>query len=196
MPETSNEVKFILGSSSKYRKEILESKGYEFDVMAPDIDEKAIRTPDSYQLSLLIARAKADALLPQISESSLIVTADQVVVCGGLLHQKPKDSQEARLFLKRYSNGAAAETVSALVVVNTHNNKRAEGVDIAKVYFKIMPPLAIEDFIKNGDPYSKAGGFAIQSPILKPYFNKMEGTEDSVMGMPLKLLEKLIKQVS
>lgn len=188
-------MKIILGSSSKYRKEVLESNGYQFETMSPDIDEKAIRTEDYYKLPLLLARAKADALIPRISELSLVITADQVVVCGSYLYEKPKDEQEAKVYLTRYSNGTPAETVSALVVVNTRNNKRAEGVDIAKVYFNFIPFWAIEDFVKNGDPYSKAGGFAIQSPILKPYLNRVEGTNDSVMGMPLQLLEKLLKEV-
>lgn len=188
-------MKIILGSSSKYRKAVLESNGYEFEIMSPDIDEKAIRTHDYYQLPLLIARAKADALIPKVSEDALVITSDQVVVCNNDLHEKPKDQEEAKVFLEKYSNGHPAETVSALVVTNTKNGKRVEGIDIAKVYYNPIPAMTVEEFIKNGDPFSKAGGFAIQSAILQPYQNRIEGTEDCVMGMPLELLEKLIKEV-
>lgn len=188
-------MKIILGSSSKYRRAVLEGKGYKFEVMSPDIDEKAIRTEDYYKLPILLARAKADALLPRISENALVVTSDQVVVCNGDLHEKPQDAVEAKLFLQKYGKGYPAETVSALVVTNTANGKKAEGVDIAKTHYNFIPENVIDDFIENGDPYSKAGGFAIQSPILQPYQNKLEGTEDSTMGMPLELLERLIKEV-
>lgn len=188
-------MKIILGSASKFRKAVLEENGYQFEVMSPDIDEKTIRADDYYKLPLLLANAKADALIPRISDSSLVITADQVVVCGSFLHEKPQDANEAKLALERYSNGLPAETVSALVVLNTTNGKRAGGVDIAKVFFKAMPPSVIEDFIRNGDPYSKAGSFAVQSPILKPYVEKIEGTIDSVMGMPIQLLEKLTNEV-
>lgn len=193
--QKSRTMKIILGSSSKYRKAVLDGKGYQFEVMSPDIDEKAIRSKDYYKLPLLLARAKGDALLPKISEDALVITSDQVVVCNGDLHEKPQDAVEAKLFLQKYGKGYPAETVSALVVTNTTNGKKAEGIDIAKMYYNFIPDVVIDDFIKNGDPFSKAGGFAIQSPILQPYQNRLEGTEDSTMGMPLELLEKLIKEV-
>lgn len=188
-------MKIILGSSSKYRKQLLEEKGYQLEVMVPDIDEKAIRADDYHTLPLLVARAKSDALVSKVYQSAILVTADVIVVCDGNLYEKPKDAQEARLFLKRYSDGHPAEVISALVVTNTANNKRAEGTDVAKVFFSAMPQAVIEDFIENGDPYSKAGGFGIQIPILKPYVNKIEGTRECVMGMPTDLLERLIKEV-
>lgn len=188
-------MKLILGSSSKYRRAVLEKNGYQFEVMSPDIDEKAIRTDNYYQLPLLLARAKGEALIPRISEEALVITSDQVVVCNGNLHEKPRDEQEARLFLSRYGLGHPAETVSAIVVTNTKNGKKAEGVDIAKTFYNVIPEEAIDAFVKNGDPYTKAGGFAIQSPILQPYMDRIEGTEDSIMGMPLKLLEELCARV-
>lgn len=74
--------KVILGSSSKWRKEMLSKMGYTFDTMSPDIDEKgnwyytgqtllrlrclAIRDPNPHVLTLKIARAKAEALLPKV----------------------------------------------------------------------------------------------------------------------------------
>ena len=64
-------MKIILGSSSRWRKQILEQAGYTFKVMSPDIDEKAIRHADSEQLALAIANAKADKLLEQITEPAI-----------------------------------------------------------------------------------------------------------------------------
>ncbi|MDQ3014720.1 MAG: Maf family protein [bacterium] len=188
-------MKIIFGSSSKYRRAVLEKHGYQFEVMSPDIDEKAIRTDDYYQLPLLLAYAKARALISLISEPAIVITADQVVVCNGDLHEKPQSSEEAKIFLQKYSNGHPAETVAALVVTNLENGKQTAGVDIAKVHYNFIPESVMDDFIKNGDPFTKAGGFAIQSSILQPYMQKVEGTEDSIMGMPIKLLEKLLAEV-
>src|SRR3989344_872465 len=106
-------MKIILGSSSKYRKELLENAGYQLQVMVPDIDEKAIRTDDFNQLPLLVARAKLDALIPKIAEPSIAITADVIVVCAGSVYEKPKDEQEARFFLKSYSDGNPAEVIAA-----------------------------------------------------------------------------------
>jgi len=188
-------MKLILGSGSKPRKKVLDENGYQFEVMSPDIDEKAIRTDDHYALPSLLARAKSDALLSRINEPVIVITADQVVVCNKSLHEKPMNLAEAKAFLKKYNDGHPAETVSALTVVNTVNGKRSHGVDIAKTFFNPIPDSVIEDFVAQGDPLSKAGGFCIESVILAPYIARIEGAKDSVLGMPLNLLEKLISEV-
>lgn len=188
-------MKLILGSSSKYRREVLEKAGYAFEVMSPDIDEKAIRHDDFYKLPLLITKAKSEALASKVHVPAFVITADQIVVCDGKLYEKPKDADEARAFLTSYSNGHLAETVSGVGVFNTQNKKYSQGNDIAKIYFKPIPEAVMEEFIRNGDPYSRAGGFAIQSPILIPYIAKIEGTRESVMGLPIHLLEKLMEEV-
>jgi septum formation protein len=189
-------MKLVLGSASKYRKAILESMGYRFDVALADIDEQSIRSDDYYELPLLLARAKADALLGRVGADVVIITADQVVVCNRALYEKPKDEQVAKAYLAEYGRGHPAETVSALVVTNSRTGVRAEGVDIARVYYHPIPDAVVDAFVRDGDPFSKAGGFEVQSPILRPYLKAVEGAEDSVMGMPLGLLDRLITKVS
>jgi len=189
-------MKLILGSASRYRQAVLQGVGYQFDVVPPHIDEKAIRSDDHYELPLLLARAKADALAPQVGKDVLLITADQVVVCNHALHEKPRNAMEAKAYLARYGRGHPAETVSALVVTNTSTGERAEGADIAKVHYGTIPDAVVEEFVREGDPFSKAGGFEVQSPILRPYLKAVEGAEDSVMGMPLGLLDRLITKVS
>ena len=73
-------MKIILGSQSKGRRHVLESMGYEFGVMSSNIDEKAIRFNDPQKLTIALAHAKADALLPRIQEPALLITSDQVVL--------------------------------------------------------------------------------------------------------------------
>jgi septum formation protein len=180
-------MKIILGSSSKYRKALLQEHGYEVEVISPDINEEAIRSDNYYELPLLLARAKATALLPKVSTSSIMVTADVVVICRGDLYEKPKNAKEARSFLETYSGGPPAEVIAALVVNNTANGKQAEGVDMTSVHFNFIPLKAIDSFIKEGDPFTKAGGFGIQSPILQPYIKEIRGSRESIMGMPMQL---------
>ena len=188
-------MKLILGSGSKGRKFILENAGYDFDVMTADIDEKAIRNDDYEKLPLLIARAKAEAIFPRIADPAILITSDQVVVCDGELREKPKDKEEARKFLKSYAEGKVAQTNTAVVVVNTGNGKQAEGVDVAKVYFKEIPDEKIGQFVEEGNALSLAGGFTTDNPVLLPYIDRIEGDEDSVIGLPMKLVEKLLDKV-
>lgn len=65
-------MKLILGSKSIGRKRVLEKWGYEFEVMASDIDEKAIRCENYDILPLLIARGKTQALLPKLKKKQFL----------------------------------------------------------------------------------------------------------------------------
>ncbi|MFA6257783.1 MAG: Maf family protein [Candidatus Paceibacterota bacterium] len=187
-------MKLILGSSSKYRKNILEKAGYVFDILVPDIDERLIETNDPYERPLVVARAKADVLIPKIKEPALLITSDVIAVCDGKVREKPNSTEKAREFLREYGGGVGPEGVTAIVVYNTVTKEYFEGIDKAQVFFNKFPESVIEDFIKNGDALGRAGGFGVQSPILRPYVKKIKGDEESIVGMPVSLLKKLLKQ--
>ncbi len=188
-------MKIILGSSSISRKKVLEMNGYAFELASPDIDERGIQSLDNYELPLLIAREKAAALSKNVDQDAILICADQITIYDGAIHHKPENEIEARNFLEKYSSGNPLETVAALVVINTKTGAKSEGINIAKTYFQHIPEKVRDDFIAYENPYVMGGGFAVDSPILGPYVNKIEGTMDSVMGMPLELLEKLINDV-
>ena len=187
-------MKIILGSASKGRQEVLEKAGYEFEVMAADIDEKAIRFSDPQRLTLALANAKADALLPRIVESALLITSDQVVFHNGEIREKPESEEQAREYLRTCAEHPS-QTVTAVAVTNTQTGERKDGVDLAKVYFNPIPRDVIEKYIQEGTPLAHAGGFTITSPIIRPYVQRIEGAEDSVIGLPMELTEKLISEV-
>lgn len=186
--------KIILGSASKWRRQILEKAGYEFGVMEPNIDERKIRHSDPKKLALALAYAKADALIPQIKEPALLITVDQVVLCNGHIYEKPNSAQEAREFMHSYSQHPA-QTITAVVVTNTKNSKQVSGVDIVNITFKPIPKSVIEELIAKGEIFSCAGGFQIEDENgnLNPYIENIDGAVDSVKGLPIKLMEDLIQ---
>jgi septum formation protein len=190
-------MKLILGSASKWRKQILAAAGYIFSVMDPNIDEKTIRHADPEQLVLMLAKAKAEALLPKIHGAALLITTDQVVVCNGEIFEKPANSAEARYYMGCY-NKYPAFTYTAIVVTNTETKHQVSEVDIAKVYFKPIPDEVIEELISHGEIFHCAGGFQIEgeSGELNDYIKKVEGDVDSVKGLPLKLLRKILSKAS
>lgn len=163
--------------------------------MPADIDEKAIRSDDYEQLPLLIARAKAAALLPKIAVDAILITSDQVVECAGELREKPETEDEVFRYLASYAT-EPAQTNSAVVVTNTRTGKQAEGIDIARTYFKPIPETVVKELIADGAILHAAGAFVIENPIMKPYVDRLEGTPDSVMGLPLNLTLRLIDEVS
>lgn len=168
--------------------------GCHFETMAADIDEKAIRDDDPEKLTLLLAHAKADALLPQICSSSILITSDQVVVCGGAILEKPESEDQARKHLQGYAQSPAI-TVTAVVVTNTGTKKRLEGVDVAKVLFRVIPSFVIEQLIQRGAILQNAGAFSIEDPQLKDYIIRIEGEPESVKGLPKEMTKRLIKAV-
>lgn len=188
-------MKLILGSQSFGRKYVLEKAGYRFDVMAADIDEKAIRSDDYEELPLLLARAKAKKLLGLIHEPAILITSDQVVVCNGELREKPEIESVARQYLETYKKHPA-QTNTAVVVTNTKTGKQAEGLDIAKVFFKPIPDSVIDALMKEGKVLQTAGGFMVEDTMLEPYVDHIEGETSSVTGLPLTLTKQLIEKVS
>jgi septum formation protein len=184
-------MKIILGSQSKGRKKIMEEMGLEFEVMSADIDEKAIRHDDPKKMVLSIAQAKADALRAQLNESAVLVTADTVVVWQNEVREKPKDAQEAIIFLHGY-NIAPAKVVTGVVVTNLATGKSQSVVDVATVYFKHHSDEEIGRLVTDGHVLNYAGAFTL---LDKGHVERIDGTIDSVIGLPKDLTKKLIDEV-
>lgn len=185
-------MKIILGSASKQRKRVLERWGYTLEVMKPDIDEKAIRFEDPHKLTMALAKAKAEALRFRIKEPALLITADQVVLCNGEILEKPENAEEARRFLRRYAQ-YPAQPINAVVVTNTQTGMQVGEHDIDTVYFRPFPEEVIEQLIREGNIFSQSGAFSLEDPLVAPYVDHIEGTLDSIEGLPKELTEKLLK---
>ncbi|MEO5927515.1 MAG: Maf family protein [Patescibacteria group bacterium] len=183
----------ILGSQSKGRAKVLTELGISFTQMSADIDEKSIRHEDATQLTLLLSRAKADALLLKIQERAILITSDSVVVCDGKILEKPVDATEVREFLAMYAKHPA-QTVTSVVAANTETGKRAEGTDIATIFFKEVPAERVEEIIAEGICFTQAGGFGVQNPLFQPFVT-IEGEIESVMAMPKALTLRLLAEV-
>lgn len=189
-------MKIILGSQSENRKAVLAHAGYAFDIMVSDIDEKVIRHDDFYELPLLLAEAKADALLPKINEPALLITADQVIVWNGELREKPRDLAEARRYLETFSESEyPAECVNGIMVTNTETRKSMLEREISRVYFTKIPANIIERFLIECNPLKYAGGFTPQAPLLRPYL-RIDGTSESVLGLPMDVVERCMKELT
>jgi len=187
-------MKIILGSSSKWRKKVLSEMGYNFEVMLPGIDEKAIRLDDPTKLTQALAEAKAKALKERIKEPCILITADQVVVWNGQIREKPESQEQAKEFLRSYTEYPPA-TYSSVMVTNTVTGKSVKGTDIAAAHFDPIPDEVIEQLSRDPDILNSAGAFVTEHPLLDPYLKKFEGTKDSVMGLPKALTQKLIELV-
>jgi septum formation protein len=186
-------MKIILGSASARRQTILKAMGYEFDIMPADINEKAIRDSDPEKLTMTLANAKADALTPRIKESAILITSDLVVVFQGKIIEKPESKEEAYRVLNAY-NQEPISTVCSVVVTNTKTGKRFFGTDVSIVYFNPIPPENIKEFVESGKVFEHAGSFAAENPLFALFVKKIDGTLESIMGMPVDLTKRLIEE--
>lgn len=188
-------MKIILGSQSVSRQRILTRAGYEFEVMSADIDEKAIRSENIKELVIMLANAKADALLKVINEPTILITADQIVVCNGEAREKPIDADEAKRFLRSYAEHPV-EALNGIAVVNTGNGKRVTRFDISTVKFQPISEGIIKRLIEQGNIFNQAGAFSAEDPLLESSIEYIDGTIDSIEGLPMDVVKEMIIQVS
>ena len=189
-------MKIILGSKSENRRWVLRQARYTFGVMVADVNEKSIRHDNFYELPLLLARAKTEALLPRVKESALLITADQVVVWKNELREKPRDLNEARRFLETFSGSPfPAECVNGIMITNTTTGHSKLEREISKVFFSKIPPENIESFLASGDALAFAGGFTPQSPLIAPFI-RIEGSLESVLGLPINVVKRYMKEMT
>jgi septum formation protein len=186
-------MKIILGSQSKGRKRVMEEMGFQFEVMSSDIDEKAIRHDDPKILTMTLAHAKADVILPKIKEEAILITTDTVVVCNGKVLEKPEDENEAREFLRSYAV-YPVEIITSVVVTNTAIKKQVEGTGSATIYFYPIPEEVIDQLIAEKEIFNLAGAFDIFG-VFEKYIQKIEGERESIIGLPKALTLKLIEEV-
>lgn len=187
-------MRLVLGSSSRWRRQLLAKTGVEFTTSSPDIDERSIRHDDPEALVCALAQAKLEALLMRVTEPSVIIASDQVTLLNGEICEKPRDAAEAREMMRRSSDEPSA-TVTAVAVANTATGARAHGIDTVRIWIKPLPDDLIERLIEQGDVMGCSGALSIEEPLLQPHVARVDGALDSVIGLPLALTRKLVESV-
>ncbi|KAF8060496.1 Eefsec [Scenedesmus sp. PABB004] len=165
--------------------------GFTYEVVKPDIDEKAIRRDEPRELVLALAHAKADAVLEMLRRQAppggdcgdgYLITCDQVVLHEGAVREKPADVAEAHRFIHSYA-ASPAQTVGGVVATRLRTGKRVEAVEVCAIHMTDMPDDVIDALIAEGDVMWCAGGLMVEHPAVVPYVTRIEGTQDAVMGL-------------
>ena len=205
---------FICGTGSASRRLILENAAYSFDVVKADIDERAIgcrssgALPQAQELVMLLGHKKADAIMEalqldpkwssclqehSVDAHQVLLTADQIVTCAGKVLEKPLNESEAREMLSMYSTNPCS-TVGSLVMTDLRTGRRWERLDNATIYFSPLSDDCIHDMIEEGMCYHCAGALMIENPLMLPFIIRVEGSEESVMGLNTALLAELFEE--
>jgi septum formation protein len=201
----------LLGSASFTRKLILKEMGVPFVKCVRPIDEKGLgdRSQDApSDLVLTLAKAKMEHLvreiqagnckddLPHDGDEWIVLTGDQVVTCNGKILEKPETVEEAREFVASYRTHAPS-TVGSCVLTHLPSGIQVSGVDTATIYFSTSIPTDLVDrLVDLGEPIlSCAGGLMIEHPLTKEHLERIDGTEDSVMGLSKDLVLRLLQEL-
>lgn len=189
-------MRLILASASPRRAEILRNAAIAFEMQATLLDEsrREGETPGDYvrRLALEKARAAADADARRHSGDGLIVGADTVVVAGEEILGKPASEEDARRMLRRLS-GASHEVHTGLAVLRRPDKTERVVEEITRVTFAPLSGEDIESYLATGEPFDKAGAYAIQG-IGGRYVTRIEGCYFNVMGLPLARLWSLLRE--
>lgn len=176
----------ILASNSPRRRQLLSVTGWDFQIRPVDIDESPLpgEAPDLYVLRL--ARAKAQAAL--LNEGEVLLTADTTVADGERILGKPAGADEARAMLRDLR--ARRHTVYTAIGVRG-DLPGGEATDhlqtdlcATQVWMRNYSDAEIEEYIASGDPFDKAGAYAIQHAQFHPV-ERIEGCFACVVGLPV-----------
>ncbi len=175
-------IPLVLASASPRRRELLARLGILFEVRPSDLHEE---TPANFGPELAarrLARLKAESAR-LLDTQSAIIAADTVVALDGELLGKPRDEHQAREMLLRL-RGREHLVVSAVAVMRARGRAALLRHPVTRVLMRAYSDAEIAASITRGDPFEKAGAYAIQDAAFKPV-ERYDGCYCNVVGLSL-----------
>lgn len=184
--------RIILASGSEARKKLLDKIKLDFEIQPSDFEE--IMNPDTppEELAVELALGKARDVAAK-NKNAIIIAADSFVILDGKYLGKPHSVGEARAMLRQIS-GKKQSFVTGMAIIDTDSGKTFTDFDISEIWVKELTDEEIEDYIKTGEPFSKAGGYAIQE-IGSIFIEKVQGSYTSIVGLPINKVYKILKEL-
>ncbi len=180
--------RLVLASRSPRRAELLTAAGFEFDMVAVDVDETQQPGEPAHVYVARLALAKAGRAVDR-AQGRLILGADTTVVIDGQALGKPADALEAVSMLERLS-GRTHEVLTGVALVNgTWNSAR---VETTRVTFLELTAAEIAWYVATGEPMDKAGAYAVQG-FASRFVTTIEGSYSNVVGLPIASIYALLR---
>lgn len=193
-----NQAMLVLASNSPRRRELLALLDIPFTVFSVAIDETPLlqEHPSAYVERL--ARHKAKQTAARWQGEAFILAADTTVAIQDSTGKweilgKPQDTQEAERMLRRL-RGCTHQVLTGLALLHTSTVQQWSDVCISEVPIRNFSDAEMYAYIASGDPFDKAGAYAIQHAGFHPVEN-FSGCFANVMGLPLCHLVRLLERV-
>jgi len=133
-----------------------------------------------------LANAKAAAAAGRVSGAAIVLGADTEVVVDGEVLGKPVADLDARDMLRRLS-GRVHEVVTGLELIRLPDRATRSELEVTRVTFAALSADEINSYVATGEPFDKAGGYAIQGRAGR-FITRVEGCYFNVVGLPLSRL--------
>ena len=180
----------ILASASPRRKILLEEAGLKFKIVESGIKEYLDPKSEPHALAEKLSLEKAKAVFIN-NKDSIIIAADTIIVCDKKILGKPKDENDAKKMLE-FLSGKIHLIITGFTIIDG-NNVITESEE-TKVEMKKINEKEIETYIRTGEPFGKAGAYAIQG-IAKKFIKKVDGDLFNAIGLPVIALLKELKKL-
>lgn len=191
--ENLKRYELLLASKSPRRQYLLKELGLDFEVRTKEVDESFPDNLKAHEIPLYLCEKKANAFDEELNDNTIVITADTIVWLPQTneVLNKPENFDDAVRMLQLLS-GKMHEVYTGVCLKSKTKTKSFYA--LTKVYFKEISQEEIEFYIKNYNPYDKAGAYGAQEYIGYIAIEKIEGTYFNVMGLPVKkLYEELLK---
>lgn len=192
MKNLDNLGRIILASKSPRRKYILKKINLDFKVIPSDIIEDFNETSPS-RLVQTWAFEKAKKVSMN-NLNNFVIGADTVVVLDKIIMGKPRNANESREMLCMLS-GKTHKVFTGVSIQNINKNINELFYSMTEVELNIIPDNVINYYIKNYEPYDKAGSYGIQD-WFSSQIKKINGCYYNVMGLPLSKVFKCLYDLS
>lgn len=185
----SEDYPLFLASASPRRKELLNQVELPFQAVPSNIDEKGDDRVADRNRAALLAQMKAVDVYKKIGQH-WVLGADTIVALGNKILGKPADAKEVHAMLSLLS-GQEHIVVTGIALLDPSGKKAYLGTTTTRVRMKAISKEDISNYLATGEPYGKAGSYAIQG-IGAFMVEGITGSYTNVVGLPLCVLIKAL----
>ncbi len=182
-----------LASSSPRRRELLALIGLPFRVIPAPIDEQRHPGELPEDFARRLSREKAETAARVLQPPTLILAADTIVVDSDDVLGKPGDPAEAAAMLRRL-RGRTHRVLTGITLLDTAARRMLTEVACSPVSMRSYRDEEIDAYVADGDPFDKAGSYAIQHEGFQPVTG-FDHCFANVMGLPLCHLTRMLHRI-
>ncbi len=182
--------RLILASRSPRRYELLQAVGLDIDIIPSGVTEEAIPGESPPEHVIRLAAAKAQEVGTRYPDL-WVLAADTIVCVGESFLGKPKDYDEAVGMLGLLS-GKEHRVFTGFSVRHLSKGVGDQGVVETAVNIKTLTSCEMEWYVRTGEPFDKAGGYAIQG-VGAFMVESIRGSYTNVVGLPLCEVLQMLK---